>query len=263
MSLLCIQDLSITDVRTNTVLVKNLCFELSLGQMFGIIGESGSGKSLTCKAILGLNPSWLKPSGSILFEGKELIGASEITLRQVRGKKIAMVMQDAINAFDPLYRVGEQMVESLYEVNEKSHARTRSLAWLFNMGFKEPEVVFRSYAHQLSGGMLQRVMIALALAQETQIIIADEPTSALDVIHQRQMIDIFASLRDEKRSLLFVSHDLAIVSHLADKVLVMREGEGVECQDTQMLFENPHHDYTRYLIQMRRMLSQRFHQCFA
>lgn len=263
MSLLVINNLTITDTRTNTPLVNNLSFELPLGKVLGIIGESGSGKSLTCKAILGLNPAWLTCSGSVLFEGEELLGAPESVLRQVRGKQIAMVLQDAMSAFDPLYRLGEQMVESLSECMETRKAKNVSLEGLSQMGLKEPEVVFQSYAHQLSGGMLQRVMIALALALETQIIIADEPTSALDVIHQRQIIDIFASIRDAKRSLIFVSHDLGIVSYLADDVLVMKEGKGLEYGSAQKLFSAPEHDYTRYLIQTRRTLSQRFTQCFA
>jgi len=263
MSLLVIKNLTITDTRTHTVLVNDLSFELSLGAVLSIIGESGSGKSLTCKAILGLNPAWLKCTGSVLFDGDELLGSSEVQLRQIRGKQIAMVLQDAMNAFDPLYRIGAQMVESLCGVMDAQKAKDVSLAGLFQMGLSEPEVVFQSYAHQLSGGMLQRVMIALALAQETRIIIADEPTSALDVIHQRQIIDILATIRDAKRSLVFVSHDLGIVSYLADDVLVMKEGCGVEYGVAQKLFSAPEHDYTRYLVQTRRTLSQRFTQCFV
>ncbi|WP_024953810.1 ABC transporter ATP-binding protein [Sulfurospirillum arcachonense] len=263
MSLLSVKNLTIRDKRTNNILVQDLSFELSLGKVLGIIGESGSGKSLTCKAILGLNPDWLEASGSVLFETEELLGKSHKDLRKIRGKKIAMVLQDAMNAFNPLYRVGHQMVESLCEFMSTAQAKKLSLQWLVKMGFEKPEVVFKSYAHELSGGMLQRVMIALALAQETQIIIADEPTSALDVIHQHEIINLFASIRDEKHSLIFVSHDLGIVSYLADDVLVMKEGKGIEYKPSQNLFSNPEHEYTNYLIQTRRTISQRFSQCLA
>ena len=263
MSVLCVQNLSITDSRTKTLLVDNVSFELSVGEVLGIIGESGSGKSLTCKAILGLNPSYFCTQGSVLFEGQELLGSSEATLRAIRGKKIAVVLQDAMNAFDPIARIGDQMVESLCERMSTHKAKEVSLQWLEKMGLKAPERLFKAYAHELSGGMLQRVMIALALAQECQIIIADEPTSALDVIHQRQIMDIFASLKEAHQAMIFVSHDLGIVSYLSDKVVVMKEGKSVEQNLTEGLFKQPKHDYTRYLIETRKALSRRFSQCFA
>ena len=263
MSLLVVENLCITDMRTKTVLVNDVSFELSLGEVMGIIGESGSGKSLTCKTLLGLNPTYFCTQGSVRFEGEELVGMDEKRLRTIRGRKIAMVFQDAMNAFDPIARIGDQMVESLIERMRTQDAKVLALEWLAKMGLEVPERIWKAYAHELSGGMLQRVMIALCLAQETDIIIADELTSALDAIHQRQIIEFFASLKDEKRSLIVVSHDLAIVSYLADTVLVMKEGRRVEFNRAHELFTNPKHDYTRYLIQTRQMLSYRFSQCFA
>lgn len=262
MTLLVVENVCISDTRTNKVLVKDVSFELSLGEVVGIIGESGSGKSLTCKAILGLNPAYLCTRGSVRFDGKELVGMPEKRLRTLRGREIAMVFQDAMNAFDPTARIGDQMVESLREGLCANEAKNVALAWLETMGLKAPEQLFKAYPHELSGGMLQRVMIALSLAQETRLIIADEPTSALDVIHQRQIIELFASLKNDARSLLFVSHDLAIVSYLADAVLVMKEGVRVEFNRSETVFNAPQQKYTRYLIETRKALSKRFLQCY-
>ncbi|WP_333805461.1 ABC transporter ATP-binding protein [Sulfurospirillum sp.] len=262
--LLRVLDLSITDKRNQKTLVSHLSFELKEAQTLGIIGESGSGKSLSCKAIMGLNAPWLDVRGSILFEGQELIGSSQEMLRHLRGKKIAMVLQDAINAFDPLSTIGAHMLESLIEFKSFHEANELSLYWLHKMGLKASNELMQAYPHELSGGMLQRVMIALALAQETRLIIADEPTSALDVIHQRHIIELLKTIQEEeKKTLLFVSHDLGVISFLSENVLVMKEGRCVEYQKAEQLFRAPSHEYTRYLIQTRHILSKRFQQCFA
>ena len=262
--LLRVLDLCITDKRNQKTLVDHLSFELKEGKTLGIIGESGSGKSLSCKAIMGLNAPWLDVTGSIVFEKEELVGASSETLRRLRGKKIAMVLQDAINAFDPLSTIGSHMIESVLEFKSFHDAEQLSLYWLEKMGLKSPEKLMRAYPHELSGGMLQRVMIAIALSQETRLIIADEPTSALDVIHQRQIIELLKTIQtEEKKTLLFVSHDLGVISYLAEDVLVMKEGRSVECQKAERLFNAPSHEYTRYLIETRQILSERFEQCFA
>jgi nickel transport system ATP-binding protein len=263
-ALLHVSNLTITDKRTQKTLINDLSFKLHHTQTLGIIGESGSGKSLTAKAILGLNAPWLVATGSIKFDGQELLGSGDEPFRRICGKKIAMVMQDAMSAFDPLSTVGSQMIESLLELKEVSKAKETSVHWLFKMGLKTPEALMNAYPHELSGGMLQRVMIALALAQETQMIIADEPTSALDVIHQRHIIELFKTIQEEEqKALLFISHDLGVISYLSDDVLVMNQGQMIECQETHHLFHAPTHEYTRYLIQTRQLLSQRFHQCFA
>ncbi|AFL69434.1 ABC transporter ATP-binding protein [Sulfurospirillum barnesii] len=261
MSFLVVEHVSITDRRSQNILVKDVSFVLELGEVLGIIGESGSGKSLTCKALLGLNPNYLVTAGSIQLDKEELVGKSEGAWQAIRGRSIAMVFQDGMNAFNPMVRIGAQMVESLHERLSALEAKKTTLMWFEKMGLCEPERVFNAYPHALSGGMLQRVMIALALAQETRLIIADEPTSALDVIHQRAIMDLFASLKDNKRSLMIVSHDLAIVASLADKVLVMKEGEGVEFASAPTLFRAPKHAYSRYLLQTRKALIQRYEAC--
>lgn len=263
-ALLRVLDLCITDRRNQKILVDHLSFEVNEGETLGIIGESGSGKSLSCKAIMGLNAPWLDVTGSIVFEKEELVGASSETLRRLRGKKMAMVLQDAVNAFDPLCTIGAHMLESVIAFKSFHEAEHLSLYWLEKMGLQSPEKLMRAYPHELSGGMLQRVMIAIALAQETRFIIADEPTSALDVIHQRQIIELLKTIQEEeKKTLLFVSHDLGVISYLAKDVLVMKEGRSVEYQKAEQLFREPSHEYTRYLIQTRQILSERFHQCFA
>lgn len=256
--LLSVSNLCITDTRSHKTLVHNLSFELEEGETLGIIGESGSGKSLSCKAILGLLDPYLHVEGSIVFENEELVGCREERLRAIRGKKIALIVQNALGAFDPLSRIEVHMMESLGEHMRASLARECSEHWLAMMGL-DAKRVMSAYAHELSGGMLQRVMIALALAQETKLIIADEPTSALDVIHQRMIIE---HLKTIQKSFVCVSHDLGVIAYVADKTLVMKEGVGVEYQPTASLFDAPQHPYTRYLIESRAMLSKRFMQCF-
>jgi nickel transport system ATP-binding protein len=251
-SFLTIKELSIVDTRTKTALVSDLSLSLERGETLALIGQSGSGKSLTCKAILGILPRWLRCEGSIVLEGKELLPTSP--------RRIGVVLQEAMNAFDPLFSVGAQMMESLrYRHDAKAHA----LEWLFKMGFEEEERFFQRYPHELSGGELQRVMMAIAFAQERALIIADEPTSALDALSQKEVMGLFEAYQSAHSALLFVSHDLALVSHLADRVAVMKAGKLVEENTVQALFEAPKEPYTRSLIQTRQALSQRFLACFA
>lgn len=263
MSFLSVRDLYILNKHTKECLVENVNFDMELGSVLGIIGESGSGKSLTCKAILGLLSANLGYSGSISLEGNEILGASYESLRKLRLEKLSAVFQDAMNVFDPLCTIGSQMVESLQEHMSYQEAKKLSKEWLEKVGLKQSERVFKSYPHELSGGMLQRVMIALALARKTPLIIADEPTSALDVISQKEIIKLFQTFTNSNNSLIFVSHDLGVTSHLAKNLLVMKKGKVVEQGECKEIFDAPKHEYTNYLITKRQELSKRFLECFA
>ncbi|HWR39861.1 MAG TPA: ABC transporter ATP-binding protein [Patescibacteria group bacterium] len=261
MTLLKVKDLTVRDVRNNEIVVKNINFDLAANTCLGIVGESGSGKSMTCKALLGLTHPWLKVTGQIDFDGKNLLTVSRETLRQIRGQRIGMVLQDAMTAFDPLCTIGDQMIETLCEhtaVNKKAAATAVEEA-LEKMCIREPIAVCKKYPHQLSGGMLQRCMIALTIALKPDIIIADEPTTALDSINQREVVEEFQRLRElTGTALIFISHDLGIVQSLAHQVLVMRNGERVEYGAAQAVFQNPQHEYTRYLVDTRISLTQSF-----
>ena len=263
MSLLNIRNLTVCDRRTDEILIKDIHFEIDSNTCLGMVGESGSGKSVTCKAILGLANPWLEVTGQVLFEGSNLLNANQETLRQIRGKRICMILQDAMTAFDPLYTIGYQMVETLCENGQynKTDAKIIAMETLQKMYIHEPRLVLKKYAHQLSGGMLQRCMIALAMALKPDILIADEPTTALDAINQREVIEEFQRLRQiTGMAMIFISHDLGVVQHLAEKILVMKDGEQVEYGPIEQVFGKPQHVYTRYLLDTRKALTKSFHE---
>lgn len=263
MKLLTVDNLRVYDTRSGQFLVNGVNFSLQENTCLGIVGESGSGKSLTCKALMGLLAPGLRAEGEAVLEGKSLLQASEEELRQVRGRRIAMIMQDAMTAFDPLYTLGAQMVETLQEKMALSSKDALDVAVdsLEKMCLRETGQVVKKYPYQLSGGMLQRCMIALTLALQPDIIIADEPTTALDSINQREVIEEFQRLREMgTMSLVFISHDLGIVQRLAQEVLVMCKGEQVEYGPAADVFGCPQHAYTRYLVDTRRELTQFFRE---
>lgn len=266
MSLLQVKNLTVRDVRNNETLINNVNFELEANSCLGIVGESGSGKSITCKSLLGLTNPWLKASGSVIFDGVNLLTTDKERLRQIRGKQICMILQDAMTAFDPLYTIGYQMTETLCENTglDKQGAETAAMEALEKMCIHEPDQVIKKYAHQLSGGMLQRSMIALAMALKPDIIIADEPTTALDSINQREVVEEFQRLREiTGTAVIFISHDLGVVQNLAQKVLVMGNGEGVEYGSAKEIFHNPQHEYTRYLVDSRIALTKSFRESMS
>ncbi|RHO57214.1 ABC transporter ATP-binding protein [Eubacterium sp. AM05-23] len=263
--LLRVKDLSVTDVRGGEVIVNKLSFELRANSCLGIVGESGSGKSMTARAVLGLLNPWLKTTGSALFTQKdcetELIGLEESRLRHIRGREICMILQDAMTAFDPLARVGSQMAETFAQnlKMDKKDAKALAPEVLAALNIRDPEQVVRKYPHQLSGGMLQRCMIAIALAMKPAVIIADEPTTALDAVNQQQVVEAFELLRQETgTALIFISHDLGVVKRLCDDLFVMEKGCGVEAGRAEEVFRNPQNDYTRYLIDTRLMITDSF-----
>lgn len=257
--LLNVASLSIADTQSGRRLVSDVQLTLSAGSCTAIVGESGSGKTLVCKSLLGLLSPWLRAEGSIDFNGHSLLTLREAEWRSVRGSDIGFIMQDAASAFDPLYTIGSQFDETLAQsgIKDGGERLGRMREMLARVQLREPDSVLKKYPYQLSGGMLQRVTIALSLAREPALIVADEPTTSLDSITQYDVIQQFIRLQTESLSaMVFVSHDLALVRELAQRVVVMKEGRVVEQGETALLFASPSHDYTRSLIETRRRLSQ-------
>ncbi len=222
------------------------------GEILGLVGESGSGKSVTALAILGLlRPPGRVVDGSIRFEGRELLALSEEEMRRVRGAQISMVFQSPRTALNPVLPVGRQIAR-LYELHQgctAAEARRRMLDMLGLVGISEPERRADQYAHQLSGGMCQRVMIAMALATSPRLLLADEPTTGLDVSIAAQILDLLGDLgRRTGASILLITHDLGVVAGVCDRVAVMHAGQLVECADVRTLFREPAHPYTRALV---------------
>ena len=261
MNLLTVQNLRITDVRNGECLVKGLNFSMNKGDCLAIVGESGSGKSLTAKAIMGLNNTWLKSEGAIYFGEKNLLQASEKELRRIRGKRISIILQDGMSAFDPSCTIGVHLRETLREHCKlgKKRADEVLIREMESVLLNNPEHILKKYPHQLSGGMLQRMMIALSLALKSDLIIADEPTTALDTITQYEVVEQFSDLRSRSGvSIIFISHDLGVVKKLADYIIVMRNGEKVEEGTVNKIFTEPEHPYTKYLVETRRSLGDVF-----
>ena len=235
-----------------TQAVKDAGFAIEEGDFFGIVGESGSGKSVTTKSILRLGPSNCRiMGGEILFQGEDILKKSEAELREIRGGEIAMIFQDSLSALNPVYTVGNKMVELIrrHTSMTKKEAKARVLELLTAVGITDPEKAMRSYPHELSGGMRQRVMIAMALACQPQILIADAPTTALDVTIQAQILDLIRDLNQEMNtSVVFITHDLGVVSELCDTVIVMYNGHIVEKAPTADIFREPLHPYTQGLL---------------
>ncbi len=233
-------------------ILEGISFEIPERSIFALVGGSGSGKSTTGLSILrllapGLNVS----SGEILFNGRDLLQIAPEELRQVRGKEIAMVFQEPLYAFNPVFTVGKQIEEVFVCHTDflKDKRTKETLSLLDVVGIKEPLRVYKSYPHQLSGGMRQRAMIAQAIALKPKLIIADEPTSSLDVTLQARIIELFLKLRVEfNLSVLLITHDLGVVKHLADSVAVMHNGKIVENATTLEIFKNPLHSYTQRLL---------------
>ena len=231
--------------------VRDASFTVAKGETVALVGESGSGKSVTALSTVKLLPDSATVSGSVLYQGREMLGASEAELRKVRGNDISFIFQEPMTSLNPLHTVERQISESLslHQGLSGSAARARVLDLLLKVGIRDAESRLAAYPHQLSGGQRQRVMIAMALANGPELLIADEPTTALDVTIQAQILDLLADLkRSEGLSLLFITHDLNIVRRIADRVCVMQGGEIVEQGVTAEIFANPQHPYTRKLL---------------
>ncbi|MFC7239329.1 ABC transporter ATP-binding protein [Saliphagus sp. GCM10025317] len=232
--------------------VDGVSFDVQPGETVCLVGESGSGKTLTCDSITGLvSSSQVDVSGSVTFEGEELLSADESRLRSIRGNRIAYLFQNAQNALDPVYTVGDQLVEAITFHRDVSDeiARERAIDLLQTVGLSRPAERLDAYPHEFSDGMRQRVLIAIALATEPDLLIADEPTSALDVTIQSRIIDLIDDLRRERAlTMLLVTHDLRVVASLADRVVVMYAGNAVERGPVEAVLERPGHPYTQSLF---------------
>ncbi len=233
--------------------VDHISFDIAKGETVALVGESGSGKSVSALSVLKLlpYPPASHPSGQILFMGNDLLARGEKELRKVRGNKITMIFQEPMTSLNPLHTIEQQVGEvlKLHQGMRDAAARKRTLELLHEVGIREPEKRLDAYPHQLSGGQRQRVMIAMALANEPELLIADEPTTALDVTVQAQILELLANLKTRNdMSMLFITHDLGIVRKIADRVCVMTKGKIVETGPTKEIFANPQHEYTRHLL---------------
>jgi peptide/nickel transport system ATP-binding protein len=254
MSLLEVRDLK-THFRTDDGIVKavdGVSFSVEKGKTLGIVGESGCGKSVTCLTIMGLNPRAATiSSGEVLFKGEEILHASASKLRDIRGNEIAMIFQDPMTSLNPVYTIGKQLEEAilLHRDVTKKEARGRSLELLEAVGIPRAQRRIDDYPHQFSGGMRQRVMIAMALVNDPDLLIADEPTTALDVTTQAQILDLMMRLQQDFGSaIMMITHDLGVVAEIADDVVVMYAAQIVEQGSAETIFKRPHHPYTWGLL---------------
>ena len=253
--LLSVRDLSVAFHQggRESLAVDNVSFDIGRGEIVALVGESGSGKSVSAASILKLlpYPAASHPSGQVLFDGRDLMTASENELRAVRGNAITMIFQEPMTSLNPLHTIERQIGEilTLHQGLAGAPARARVLELLHQVGIREPEKRLTAYPHELSGGQRQRVMIAMALANRPKLLIADEPTTALDVTVQAQILELLGRLKTEHgMSMLFITHDLGIVRKFADRVCVMTKGEIVEAGAVDEIFERPQHPYTKKLL---------------
>ena len=254
-TILSVRDLSVAFHQggNTSLAVDRVSFEIRRGEVVALVGESGSGKSVTANSILKLlpYPAASHPSGEIHFNGKDLLKASDAELRTVRGNDITMIFQEPMTSLNPLHSIERQIGEilKLHQDIEGPAARVKILELLNQVGIREPEKRLAAYPHELSGGQRQRVMIAMALANRPELLIADEPTTALDVTVQAQILELLKNLKEEHgMSMLFITHDLGIVRKFADRVCVMTRGQIVETGPVEAIFTNPQHAYTRHLL---------------
>jgi oligopeptide/dipeptide ABC transporter ATP-binding protein len=258
---LAIQDLTVAFRTEDGELraVDGIDLAISPGEKLGIVGESGCGKSTVAMSIMRLLPTARLPKGDILFEGRSLLGLREGQMRRVRGREIAMIFQDAMTALHPMLPVGTQIEEILeaHETLPRGEARRRAIDLLRQVGIAAPELRIDAYPHELSGGMCQRVMIAIAIACHPKLIIADEPTTALDVTVQAQILELIDEVcRRSGTAVLLITHDLGVVAGMTDRVAVMYAGKVVETAPTETLFERPVHPYTQGLLRSVPLLDE-------
>ena len=247
-------NVTLTYRKTSKKLVENVNFEVHPGECLGILGESGSGKSMTVKSILGLLDKNFHVSGSAVFDGHDLLKESKEELRRLRGSRITMVLQNPMTCFDPLYRIGNQMAETFatHTTWNAQEIRSHCLKILNQMQILNGEEVLQKYPHQLSGGMLQRIMIGIAMALQPELLIADEPTTAIDATTQYEILEEFIRIKKSKNTaMLFITHDLGAISKVADRILVMNSGQIVDSGDFEHIRNHANDPYTRLLIEKR------------
>ena len=234
--------------------IEDVSFKVHRKEVLGIVGESGCGKSVTANAILRLLPPQTSQisNGKIMFQGEDLAGLSNKEMRRIRGNKISMIFQEPMTSLNPVYRIGDQMVEMYRAQNKhmsKKEAMKKAVEMLDKVGIPSPEERVKDFPHQLSGGMRQRVMIAMALSARPELLIGDEPTTALDVTIQAQVLQLMKQLQEEMdTAVMLITHDMGVVAEIADSVMVMYAGEMVEYGDVKTIFNRPVHPYTKGLL---------------
>ncbi|ARC30218.1 MULTISPECIES: ABC transporter ATP-binding protein [Bacillus] len=247
--------------------VNHVSFAVREGETVCVVGESGCGKSVTALSIMGLiAESGSVVGGDILYGGKSLLGMKEKELRSLRGNDIAMIFQEPMTSLNPVFTVGEQIVETLreHELLSKNEAYKKAIELIRKVGIARADEIVHSYPHELSGGMLQRIMIAVALSCNPKLLIADEPTTALDVTIQAQILDLLRQIKEEfKTSILLITHDLGVVAEMADYVVVMYGGKVIEEAPVLEIFQNPKHPYTKGLLKSKPVMGKRIDKLYS
>ncbi len=254
--LLTVEHLYVEHRKTGKQLVRDVCFSVSRGESLTVLGQSGSGKTMTCHSIMGLlDPKRFQVTGRIVFDGKEVLSMSRKERMKLYGGEIAMIPQNPMTAFNPSAKIGKQMKETLALHTDFRTAalEEKSKEALERAGLSEVDRVYRSYPHMLSGGMLQRVMIAMALMVNARLVVADEPTTALDVIHRNAAVESFLALRSQGTAILLVTHDFSVADQLGGPLLIMKDSEIIERGKTEEVLKNPRQPYTKALLDACRL----------
>lgn len=247
-------------------ILEDVSFSVKAGKCLGILGESGSGKSMTTKAILGLLNRDFKISGSATFEGNDLLQMGDGELRTLRGSAIGMILQNPMTCFDPLYKIGNQIYETFdaHGIYPRSQYKDEAIKILNKMRIHDPEGVLEKFPHQLSGGMLQRVMIGIAMSMNPRLLICDEPTTAIDSITQYEIIKEFQRIKAESNvGMLFITHDVSVISHIADEVIVLNKGKLVDHGSFSDILKNPKDTYTKLLIEKKLAVADHYKSVLA
>ena len=263
---ICAEDLGVTlkiPRRPEKQLVRNVNFEVQKGECLGILGESGSGKSMSVKAMLGRLDKNFSVSGHAWFAGKDLLRENGESLRKIRGSQIAVVLQNPMTCFDPLYRIGNQIGETFATHTDwkAEEIQERSIEILSRMRIRNPEEVLQKYPHQLSGGMLQRIMIGIAMALKPALLIADEPTTAIDSITQYEILEEFVRIKKEHdTAMIFITHDLGAISKVADQLVVMNHGEIADRGSFSHILHHASDPYTKLLVEKRSAVMKKYRE---
>ncbi len=247
-------------------ILEDVSFSVKAGKCLGILGESGSGKSMTTKAILGLLNRDFQISGSAIFEGKDLLQMGDGDLRTLRGSAIGMILQNPMTCFDPLYKIGNQIYETFdaHGIFSRDQYKAEAIKILEKMHIHDPEGVLQKFPHQLSGGMLQRVMIGIAMSMNPRLLICDEPTTAIDSITQYEIIKEFQRIKAESNvGMLFITHDVSVISHIADEVIVLNKGRLVDRGPFSEILKNPKDAYTKLLIEKKLAVADHYKSVLA
>ena len=247
-------------------ILEDVSFSVKAGKCLGILGESGSGKSMTTKAILGLLNRDFQISGRAIFEGKDLLQMGDGDLRTLRGSAIGMILQNPMTCFDPLYKIGNQIYETFdaHGIFSRDQYKAEAIKILEKMRIHDPEGVLQKFPHQLSGGMLQRVMIGIAMSMNPRLLICDEPTTAIDSITQYEIIKEFQRIKAESNvGMLFITHDVSVISHIADEVIVLNKGRLVDRGPFSEILKNPKDAYTKLLIEKKLAVADHYKSVLA